>query len=47
MLHTNMGELTHKFISKNKADVVFKHRTFYNDEVPASYAHVCGYSERL
>lgn len=42
--HTNVGELTHRFVHAKKADVVFVTETFLNDSVPASYARIKGYS---
>lgn len=42
--HTNVGELTHRFILKNKADIVFVSETFLDDRVPETYARVKGYS---
>ena len=42
--HTNVGELTHNVIVKNRADVVFVCETFLDNKVPPSYARVRGYS---
>ena len=42
--HTNVGELTHNAIVKNRADVVFVCETFLDNKVPLSYARVRGYS---
>ena len=42
--HTNVGELTHNVIVKNRADVVFVCETFLDNTVPLSYARVRGYS---
>ena len=41
--HTNVGELTHRFILKNNADLVFVCETFLDDSVPKTYARVKGY----
>lgn len=40
--HTNVGELTHRFIHVKKADIVFVSETFLDANVPASYARVKG-----
>ncbi|KAG0721908.1 hypothetical protein GWK47_045477 [Chionoecetes opilio] len=45
--HTNIGELTHNVIIKNRADIVFVCETFLDDKVPPSYARVRGYSAWL
>lgn len=42
--HTNVGELTHNVIDKNRADDVFVCETFLDNKVPRSYARVRGYS---
>lgn len=42
--HTNVGELTHQFVLKHKADVVFLEETFLDDTVPPSYARISGYT---
>ena len=42
--HTNVGELTHRFILKNSADLVFVCETFLDNSVPKTYARVKGYS---
>lgn len=42
--HTNVGELTHNVIVKNRADVVFVCETFLDNKVPSNYARVRGYS---
>ena len=36
--HTNVGELTHRFIHVKKADIVFVSEIFLDATVPASYA---------
>ena len=41
---TNVGELTHSCILKNKADIVFIVETFLDDLVPTNYATISGYS---
>lgn len=42
--HTNVRELTHRFILKSNADIVFVSETFLDDIVPEHYARVKGYS---
>lgn len=42
--HINVAELTHRFILKNNADIVFVSETFLDDRVPEHYARVKGYS---
>ena len=42
--HTNVGELTHRFIRANNADVVFVCETFLDSSVPTNYARIKGYS---
>lgn len=41
---TNIGELTHQFILKNKVDVVFVEETFLDDTVPKNFATIPGYT---
>ena len=43
---TNVGELTHNVIIKNRADVVFVCETFLDANVPVNYTSVRGYSTR-
>ena len=42
--HTNVGELTHRFIRVNNADLVFVCETFLDSNVPSNYARIKGYS---
>ena len=42
--HTNIGDLTHSAITRNRADIVFVCETFLDDKIPSSYARVRGYS---
>lgn len=42
--HTNVVELTHRFIHVKKADIVFVRETFLDATVPPTYAQVKGYS---
>jgi len=42
--HTNVGELTHAFVLKNKADIIFVCETFLDDKVSGNYAKIPGYS---
>ncbi|MPC66707.1 hypothetical protein E2C01_060859 [Portunus trituberculatus] len=42
--HTNVGELTHRFVRTNKPDLVFVTETFLDDNIPSTYARIQGYS---
>ncbi|KAK4315302.1 hypothetical protein Pmani_013473 [Petrolisthes manimaculis] len=42
--HTNVGELTHRFVQANKADIVFVCETFLDNNVTSGYARIKGYS---
>ena len=42
--HSNVGDLTHSVIRKTNADIVFVCETFLDDNVPANYARVKGYT---
>ena len=42
--HTNVGELTHRFILTKKPDIVFVTETFLDDNIPSTYARIRGYS---
>ncbi|MPC46456.1 hypothetical protein E2C01_040176 [Portunus trituberculatus] len=42
--HTNIGEFTHRAITRNKANIVFVCETFLDDNIPPSYARVRNYS---
>ncbi|XP_042858570.1 uncharacterized protein LOC122244672 [Penaeus japonicus] len=42
--HTNVGELTHQFVIKNNADIVFVVETFLDDKVAPNYAKIPGFS---
>ena len=42
--HTNVGELTHRFVRANNADIVFVSETFLDASVPANYARIKGYT---
>ena len=42
---TNVGELTHNFVLKSNADVVFISETFLDDKVPGNFAIIPGYSQ--
>ena len=39
-----MGELTHRFILPNNADIVFVCETFLDSSVPQNYARIKGYT---
>ena len=43
--HTNVGDLTYQFVTKNKADVVFVVETFLDDTVPDNYARITGFTK--
>ena len=43
--HTNVGELTHRFVRGNDADIVFVCETFLDSRVPPNYARIKGYSK--
>ena len=40
--HTNVGELTHKFVRGNDADIVFVCEIFLDSRVPSNYARIKG-----
>ncbi|MPC50071.1 hypothetical protein E2C01_043892 [Portunus trituberculatus] len=42
--HTNVGELTHRFVRTNKSDLVFVTETLLDDNIPSTYARIQGYS---
>ena len=42
--HTNVGELTHRFVRMKNADLVFVSETFLDANVPKSYARIKGYT---
>ncbi|MPC61310.1 hypothetical protein E2C01_055380 [Portunus trituberculatus] len=42
--HTNVGELTHRYIRANKADLVFVCEKFLDSSVPANCARIKDYS---
>ncbi|KAK3857130.1 hypothetical protein Pcinc_036597 [Petrolisthes cinctipes] len=42
--HTNVGELTHRFVQANKANIVFVCETFLDNNVTSGYARIKGYS---
>ena len=44
VFHTNVGELTHSFILKHKADVVFVTETKLDESIPGTYSRIPGYS---
>ena len=41
---TNIGELTHNYVLKSHADIVFVSETFLDDQVPHNFATIPGYS---
>lgn len=43
--YTNVGELTHQFVNKQKAYTVFRAETFLDDTVPPNYAPISEYSD--
>ena len=42
--HTNVGELTHRFVGTKNPDIVFVTETFLDDNIPPTYARIQGYS---
>ena len=42
--HTNVGELTHQFITKHKVDIAFVEETFLDGTVSPNYGKIPGYT---